>query len=137
MDQQLIQCVIEGGYNTSYINALLTSLFYKDNINIMSLLNSDPVNTSAFYLQELIKTSYIEPLRRHFSIKSDIFNEIRNYLIINGFQPDANIFDQMKQLTPNKLYAFLINYFNGNKLEFNIMKTQESNIIKTEHLKLN
>lgn len=51
--------VVEGGYNTSYINSLLTSLFYRKNEHIKELLNSEPAQPSGYYLQELIKTNFI------------------------------------------------------------------------------
>ena len=43
-ETNIIPCVIEGGYCTSYINAMLSALFYKDNEHIKSLLMSDPSN---------------------------------------------------------------------------------------------
>ena len=48
---------------------------------IKELLTSEPESPAGYYLQEILKTNFVEPIRRHFSIKYDIFNEIRNYLL--------------------------------------------------------
>ncbi len=128
-ETNIIPCVIEGGYFTSYINALLSALFYKNNEHIQHLLLSDPNNSSGYYLQEIIKTNYIEPLRRHYTIKSDIINEIRNYILINGYLTNESIINSMKSQSINKLYEFLLEYLNGNKLEFEIMKIKDGVLI--------
>ncbi len=128
-ETNIIPCVIEGGYSTSYINALLSALFYKNNEHLQHLLLSDPTNSSGYYLQEIIKTNYIEPLRRHYTIKSDILNEIRNYLLINGYLTNENIIKSIKSQSVNKLYEFLLDYLNGNKLEFEIMKIKDGILV--------
>ena len=81
MDDNSFPCVIEGGYNTSYINSLLTTLFYKKNEYLKELLNGEPTQTAGYYLQELIKSNYIEPLCKNYTIKNDVINEIRNISI--------------------------------------------------------
>jgi hypothetical protein len=140
---EIIPCVIEGGYNTSYINAMLSAFFYKDNLYLNKLLDSNPSKSSAFYLQELIKTNYIEPLRKHYSLKSNIINEIRNYLFINGYLSNENIITSMKSHSVNTLFTFLSEYLNGNKLEFDITKIKDGVIVekdiiyKTSLIKLN
>jgi hypothetical protein len=142
-DDNIIPCVVEGGYNTSYINALLTTLFYRENEYIKELLTSEPLLPAAYYLQEIIKSNFVEPLRRHFSIKFDIFNEIRNYLLINGFLNNFNIIDSIKNNSIDLLFDFIIDFLNGNKLEFDIMKIRDGQIIekdkklKTSIIKIN
>ena len=128
-ETNIIPCVIEGGYNTSYINALLSALFYKNNEHIQNLLNSDPSNSSGYYLQEIIKTNYIEPLRKYYTIKYDVLNEIRNYILINGYLTNENIINSIKSQSINKLYEFLLDYLNGNKLEFEIMKIKDGVLV--------
>ena len=39
---EIIPCVIEGGFNTSYLNAILSAFFYKDNLYLNKLLDSTP-----------------------------------------------------------------------------------------------
>jgi hypothetical protein len=140
---EIIPCVIEGGFNTSYINAMFTAFFYKDNQYLNKLLEITPSKSSAFYLQELIKTNFIEPIRKHYSLKSDIINEIRNFLFINGYLSNENIFTSMQSHSLNTLYTFLSEYLNGNKLEFDITKIKDGVIIekdilyKTPLIKLN
>ena len=80
-----IQCIVENGYNTSYINTLLFSLFYRPNKYLDELLNKNMNNPSAYYLQELIKENFVGPIRKHFSISNENINEIRNYLMINNW----------------------------------------------------
>jgi hypothetical protein len=128
-ETNIIPCVIEGGFCTSYINALLSALFYKNNEHLHNLLISDPTNSSGYYLQEIIKTNYIEPLRRHYTIKSDILNEIRNYILINGYLTNESIINSIKSQSINKLYEFLLDYLNGNKLEFEIMKIKDGVLV--------
>ena len=136
MDDNIIPCVVEGGYNTSYINALLTSLFYRDNEYIKELLTSEPESPAGYYLQEILKTNFVEPIRRHFSIKYDIFNEIRNYLLINGFLNNLNIIDSIKNNSIDLLFEFILDFLNGYKLEFDIMKIRDGQIIeKDKHVK--
>ena len=135
-ETNIIPCVIDGGYSTSYINALLSALFYKNNDYIQNLLISDPANSSGYYLQEIIKTNYIEPLRRHYTIKSDILNEIRNYILINGYLTNENIINSIKSQSVNKLYDFLLEYLNGNKLEFEIMKIKDGILVDKDKDKI-
>jgi hypothetical protein len=129
MNDNIIPCVIQGGYNTSYIIALLTSLFYKKNENIRELLNKIPKKPEGYYLQEMIKINYIDPLCKNYTIKNDIINEIRNYLLINGYLKNLNIYDSMKNNDINLLYEFIIDFLNGNTLQFEILKIKDGQVI--------
>jgi hypothetical protein len=108
---------IEKGFNTSYITSLLISLFYKYDVNINTILINKPQTPAGFYLQELIKTLFVEPIRRNFSIKSDTINEIRNYLLINGWESDFNLLDNRNCVD---LYNFLSSILFDNEIEFEI-----------------
>ena len=92
-NKNIIPFHIEKGLNTSYLSSVLISLFYKYDTNINNILTDKPEKPAGFYLQELIKTLFVEPIRKNFSIKSDTLNEIRNYLIINGWESDLNLLD--------------------------------------------
>ena len=129
-----IPCVIEGGYNTSYITSLLSALFYKENEHLKSILLQQPNNKSGYYLQDIIKVNYIEPMRKHYTIKSDILNEIRNYLFINGFLPNENILNTFKIQSISDLYLFLSEYLNSQKMEFDITKIKDGKLIETDNL---
>lgn len=129
-----IPCVIEGGYNTSYITSLLSAFFYKENEHLKSILLNQPNNNSGYYLQELIKVNYIEPIRKHYTIKSDILNEIRNYLLINGFLSKENIMNSFKIQSITELYIFLSEYLNSQKMEFDISKIKDGKLIETDNL---
>lgn len=129
-----IPCVIEGGYNTSYITSLLSALFYKENEHLKSILLQQPNNNSGYYLQDIIKVNYIEPMRKHYTIKSDILNEIRNYLFINGFLPNENILNTFKIQSISDLYLFLSEYLNSQKMEFDITKIKDGKLIETDNL---
>ena len=130
--------VIEGSYNTSYINSLLTTLFYKKNEYIKELLNAEPAQPAGYYLQELIKTNFVTPISKHYSIKSDVINEIRNYLIINGYLNNLNLFDSMKSNSIDSLYEFMSELLNGEKMIFEMIKIKDGQVIeKNKYYKTN
>ena len=123
---------IEKGLNTSYITSLLISLFYKYDTNINCLLIDKPQKPAGFYLQELIKTLFVEPIRKNFSIKSDTINEIRNYLLINGWESDL---DYLANRNCIDLYEFLCSILFNNDIQFEIYHIKDGVIDETETLK--
>lgn len=138
LKENLFHFVIKGGYNTSYINSLLTSLFYRKNEYINELLNIEPINPAGYYLQEIIKKKFVEPISKHYSINSDVINEIRNYLIINGYLNDLNIFDSIKSNSLDNLYDFISDFLNGEKMVFEIIKIKDGQVIeKNKYYKKN
>jgi hypothetical protein len=126
---QLIPFHIEKGLNTSYITSFLISLFYKYDTNINSILIDKPQNPAGFYLQELIKTLFVEPIRKNFSIKSDTINEIRNYLLINNWESDLNYLDNRNCID---LYGFISDMLFVNNIEFEIYHIKDGVISGTE-----
>jgi hypothetical protein len=125
----LIPFHIEKGLNTSYLTSLFMSLFYKYDVNINSILSDKPKNPAGFYLQELIRTLFVEPIRKNFSIKSDTINEIRNYLLINGWESDLNFLENRNCVD---LYKFLSNILFQNDIEFEIYHIKDGIINETE-----
>jgi hypothetical protein len=123
-DNEQIFSVIEDGYNTSYIDSVLICLFYKQDINF--ILEETPKKQEGFYLQELIKNKFVNPIQRNYSITSNIMNEIRNYSVICGWSSDGNITDN-KDCT--EYLCFLLDIFNSKPLQFEIFQI-ENNIIK-------
>ena len=120
---------IEKGLNTSYITSLLISLFYKYDVNINTILIDKPQKPAGFYLQELIRTLFVEPIRKNFSIKSDTINEIRNYLLINGWESDLNLLDTRNCAD---LYEFLSSILFNNDIDFEIFHIKDGVINGTE-----
>jgi hypothetical protein len=129
-NENIFPLVIEGGFNTSYISSFLISLFYKKNNYIKELLNGQPKKPSGYYLQEIIKINFINPILKNYSIKNDVINEIRNYLIINGYQENLNIFDLIKSNKVDELYEFISDILNGEKIEFETMKLKDGQLIE-------
>lgn len=113
----LIPFHIEKGLNTSYLTSLLISLFYKYDENINNILINKPIKPAGFYLQELIKTLFVEPIRKNFSIKSETINEIRNYLLINNWENDLNFLNNRDCCD---LYKFLSDILFDNKIIFEV-----------------
>lgn len=119
----LIPCVIENGINTCYIDSLLVALFYKSS-NIEDILEEDPKDPGSLYLQDLIKLKFVEPMRRHYIIGSDIVNMIRNYSVQNGWcNNEGDIFDQQDV---SEFYNFLIDRCSANYIEFEKIKINDS-----------
>ena len=79
MDNEINYQIIEDGCNSSYITSLITSLFYKSS-NADDILNIEPVDPKFTYALELIRSRFVEPMRRGFSVHSDVINEFRNYI---------------------------------------------------------
>ncbi len=135
-----IPCVIENGYNTCYIDSLLVSLFYKNNDNLLNILETTPIKPEGIYLQEIIKLKFVEAIQRNYSISSSTMNEIRNYSIICGWSHDGDI-DGQKDCS--KFYNFIANLFNIQPLEFEILEikdnilTNNSKKISLQNISLN
>ncbi len=122
MEEYQYLSVIENGYNTCYIDSLLVALFYKYNESLDSILYKEPNSPEGFYLQELIKVKFIDPVKRNFSIGSNIINEIRNYSIICGWSKDENITSQKKCID---FYNFISKLFNIEPLSFDILELKD------------
>lgn len=74
--------IIENGYNTSYIDSVLSALFFNKSLIYNNFITND-THVDLYYLQEIIKNNYIEPLRNKLSISSNTINHIRNVLFCN------------------------------------------------------
>lgn len=120
-----IPCVVENGLNTCYIDSLLVALFYKHNEAINMILESVPRKPEGFYLQELIKLKFVEPIKRNYSITSSIMNEIRNYSVICGWSNNEDI-DGQKECS--EFYNFLSELFNIEPIEFEMLEIKNNTI---------
>lgn len=106
--------VVENGLNTCYIDSLLMALFYKPCTYLESLLHSDPKDLNCIYLQEIIKTKFIDQVRKNNSVIADIINEIRIYSHECGWLTGIpNEYDELfEQQDINEFYSFLLNAIN-------------------------
>lgn len=103
--------IVENGINNCYISSLLVALFYSSSDIYYRMLESEPSNPNFYYLQELIKLNFIEPLRKNISVTTDIINEIRNYMFMNGWKSDK--YDEIiEQQDIGELYIYLSNNLN-------------------------
>lgn len=94
--------IIENGYNTNYIIAVLFGLFYKHS-NLSELLSIDPLDPRYIYIQEYIKYKFIEPARNKISILKSSINEFRNYINICGWMRNNNL-TEMRNVVDFYLY---------------------------------
>jgi hypothetical protein len=107
------------------------SLFYKYDTNINNILIDKPQIPQGYYLQELIRTLFVEPVRKNYTIKSDTINEIRNYLLINGWETDSEtVF--LENQDPNDLYKFLSALIINMQIEFEIYHIKDGIIDSAE-----
>ena len=124
-----IYSVVENGYNTCYIDSVLICLFYKNDIN--NILENTPKKPEGFYLQELIKNKFINPIQRNYCITSSVINEIRNYSVICGWSSEGNITDKKNCI---KYLCFLLDLFNCMPLQFEIFEIKNNIITNNTQL---
>ena len=99
--------IVEDGYNSSYIDTLLMSLFYTPSDLENIFLNNDPKNIYNIYLQELIKNRFTDALKDHNSILFETINEIRNNLFMYGWLDYETICDNQNVINFYKYFADL------------------------------
>jgi len=99
--------IIENGINTSYINSLIVALFLKKT-NTEKMIYEDTHDTtdvSIYYIQEMIKSKFIDNIRNNRSIELKTVNEIRNLCYFCGWKEK---FDLLSLFNVNDFYIFLI-----------------------------
>lgn len=126
-----IPIVIENGYNTCYIDSILVSLFYNKSEYIDFILDCKPKKPEGIYLQELIKSKFVEPMRKQYSISASVINEIRNYAIICGWTNETEVYGQKDC---SEFYEFCADLFNIPNLEFEILEIK--NNMLTENVQI-
>jgi len=103
------------------------------------ILETEPNTPEGFYLQELIKVNFVNPIKKNYSIPMNIINEIRNYTVICGWSKNQNIVEQKDCC---KFYIFLSDLLNIPKIEFEIFRIKDniiannSQILKTQVINL-
>jgi hypothetical protein len=125
-----LSLIIEDGYNTSYIDSLFVSMFYKPSY-IQNILLDDVINLKFLHLQNMIDTYFVEKMRMGYVINSLTMNEIRNQLIFCGWKNESNI---IEVFNVQELYDFIMNGFNKKQLMF---KTTNENNIAINYISLN
>jgi ubiquitin C-terminal hydrolase len=97
--------LVENGFNTCYISALLMGLFYKPS-QLDSMLHTDPKEIEMIYLQEIIKTKFVDRARSGTSILMENMNEIRTYANICGWLTNS-LDELLEQQDVNEFFIFL------------------------------
>lgn len=101
-------CVIEDGYNTSYISTLLFALFYNPSVIERCLIHeNDTHKLNGMLLQKTIETSFIEPLRKKIPIESKSLNKIRTCASVIGWKNSSKIGDLCQEYDPIEFLIFL------------------------------
>ena len=131
----MYETIIENSYNTSYIIALLSSLFFK-NTDLENILNCIPDNNFCIYLQELIKHNFVFKIRKNISIYENEINEIRN---IFNFINNIEYSNLLSNLSIQTFYKIINSNFNN---EFSININKKNNLgsineIKIDYFELN
>jgi uncharacterized UBP type Zn finger protein len=107
--------VVKNACNTCYIDSLLMGLFFNPS-NISNILENDPENVNAIYLQEYIKVNFVNNVRDFKTVDDEIINMIRTLCFQNGWR--NNEFSEFfEQQDVNEFYHFLINIMNGDLIE--------------------
>lgn len=104
--------IVEDGLNTSYIDSLFVSMFYKPSY-IQNILSNYTNNLNFLHLQDIIFHYFVRNMRCGYTINSQIINEIRNYLIYCGWKNDCNIIDMFEV---QELFDFIINGCSDEKI---------------------
>jgi hypothetical protein len=107
--------IIEDGNKSSHIDSMLVCLFY----NNFDMLNNTPTNNKFIYLQEIIKTKFIEQIKNSKIIFSYVMNELQNYLYFFGFS----------NKNPIDLFIFLFEKLNMQPIQISYLT---SNLEKIE-----
>lgn len=89
-NHQHINFIVEDGLNTSYINSLLMALFYKSS-KFNNILYEIPKDPKFAYLQNLIQFNFVSKVTQHYSVSSDVINEIRNYMFVCKWRSNSVI----------------------------------------------
>lgn len=119
--------IVENCKNSSYIDTLFVSMFYKPSL-ILNIL-SDKLNDLKFtYLQELLCEYFIFQTRAGNVITSEIINELRNYFVFCGWKQNDNF---MNLFNVKELYDFVLS---KHKKQLLINDLSNNNITELNYL---
>lgn len=125
--------VIDNAINCSYITSVLTALLYNKS-KLDGFLEVEPENNSFFYLQELIKTNFIEKIRNFYSIDNSVLNEIRNYCIACGWK-NNEYFLQLYDV--GEFYDFLVKNIDFGTINYEVSFNNSTDKYCTSFIPLN
>jgi hypothetical protein len=77
--------LLEDGYNTSYIYAVITAVFYKPCEITSSLLTTTPPTIDAYYIQDFIKSKFVYQFAKGYIIDAVTINKFRMLMYNNGW----------------------------------------------------
>jgi hypothetical protein len=117
--------IVEDGLNTSYIDSLFVSMFFKPSY-IQNILSDYVDNLNFLHLQDIIYHYFVHNMRCGYTINAQIMNEIRNYLIYCGWKNDCNIVDLFEV---QELFDFIMNGCSNEKITFNNTDSIDTNTI--------
>jgi hypothetical protein len=130
ISNKLTPFIVEDGLNTSYIDALFVSLFFKPS-HVQNILSDHLDDLNAMHLQDIIYHNFVHNMRHRYVIDSQIMNEIRNYFIYCGWKRDNEILNLFEV---QELYNFLMEKFSQEKITFN---KNNNEIIDINYIHLN
>jgi hypothetical protein len=134
-----IPFIVEAGLNTSYIDSLFVSMFYKPSYIQDILIDTEKVNDvdtenendilDRIYLQDIIYHYFVRNMRNKYTISFQTINELRNQLVYLGWKENENIVDLFEI---HELYDFLIKKIYKNSLiSFELENNKINNLINT------
>lgn len=130
-------CVMEDGYNTSYISILLFALFYTPSVIERCLIHdTDQHKLNGMILQETIKDKYITPLQKNIPITSQAFNIIRFASHVIGWKNATKINEMCSEYDPIDFFIFMcksvhyvpIDTLSGKLYKIDLEQTTKSSI---------
>lgn len=96
--------IIEKAINSSYIDNLFVSMFYKQS-HIQNLLCENINDVKFLHLQDLIYKYFVLNMRFNYVVSSELINEIRNYMVYCGWKNNENF---MSLFEIHELYDFIL-----------------------------
>jgi len=99
--------MVPNAISTCYIDALIMALFFTPSHISNRLLNCDPTEFNAIYLQELIKEEFINKVRNYHNVTIESIDIIRSTCFHIGWQ-NFNEDEYYAQQDISEFYEFLV-----------------------------
>lgn len=128
--------IVENAGNTCYIDSILMALFFTES-HFDRFLNKDLKNTLGLYLQEYIKTYFVEFVRGNKSIVSENMEMIRNLSFQLGWKKTDSASETAEEYTNqqdvSEFYSFLMEVFENTQIEIQRDTISEGNPDKSDN----